>query len=774
MEEKWSIDKLDGSNWSTWKFQMKHLLLAKGLWGFVDGSVELAGSASGETAAQFRSKAQRAFSTIVLAIKSAQLYLVSSCENPKQAWDALKNHFERDTLANKLFLKKKYFRTEMIEGTSMEKHLKHMKDIASEEDQVVTLLGSLPRSYATLVTALEARVDDVKMDFVQQAFMHEESKQGPKNESVKNESALMGNRNKNFQESRTCFKCGTVGHIRRNCPQEKARYTKPVYKSRHGAKVGKTQNSDSESESSACVFTVSEGNAKLSDCHWLIDSGASSHMTKEKSVLVNYQQFGEPESVALGDGRVVQALGSGNVHMDMLFSGSKSKRGVLCNVLYVPKLTSNLFSVRAAVAKGNVVKFRGDKCWISDASGRLRGMGSLANKLYKLDCEDVSNGHATLASQESSDLWHQRLGHVHEQRLNSCIKNNIVKGICCENVDKLSFCEACLAGKMHRKPFLAREEIRSSHKLQLVHSDVCGPMQTESFGGARYFVTFTDDYSRCCAVYFMKQKLEVLEKFKEFEAAATNEAGRSIGILRTDNGGEYLSTEFQDYLKAKGIKHELTVPYSPQQNGVAERMNRTLVESARSMIAQARLPKMYWAEAISTAVYVRNRMPTTAIKGNTTPYERWYERKPNVSHFRVFGCMAFAHVPDSKRQKLDKKAERLRFVGYCRTSKGYRLFDEIKRKMVVRRDVEFNENDFGDKDEMMTTKSQDQTTEDVKDETVEFEEEKVGEEVSTEPRTSGRTRKAPVRLLDLNIYSNSHIFVIKYDHLMSKIYRDTT
>jgi hypothetical protein len=220
---------------------MKHLLLAKGLWGFVDGSEELAGSASGETAAQFRSKAQRAFSTIVLAIKSAQLYLVSSCGNPKQAWDALKNHFERDTLANKLFLKKKYFRTEMKEGTSMEKDLKYIKDIAdklaaigapiSEEDiQVVTLLGSLPRSYATLVTALEARVDDVKMDFVQQALLHEESKQGPKNESVKNESALMGNRKKNFQESRTCFKCGTVGHIRRNCPQEKARYTKPVHK----------------------------------------------------------------------------------------------------------------------------------------------------------------------------------------------------------------------------------------------------------------------------------------------------------------------------------------------------------------------------------------------------------------------------------------------------------------------------------------------------------------------------------------------------------------
>ena len=111
----------------------------------------------------------------------------------------------------------------------------------------------------------------------------------------------------------------------------------------------------------------------------------------------------------------------------------------------------------------------------------------------------------------------------------------------------------------------------------MVHSDVCGAMHTESIGGAKYFVTFTDDYTRCCAVYFMKHKSEVFEKFKEFEAVTTNDARETIGTLRTDNGGEYLSTEFQNYLKEKGIRHELTVPHSPQQNGVAERINRTLV-----------------------------------------------------------------------------------------------------------------------------------------------------------------------------------------------------
>jgi len=200
MEEKWSIEKLDRNNWNTWKFQMKHLLMAKGLWNLVDGSEVLASEA---TAALFQSRLHKAFSTIVLAMDSAQLYLVTSCEEPKQAWNALKNHFERETLANKLLLKKQYFRSEMKEGTSVDQHLRHMKDITdklaaigapiSEEDQVVTLLGSLPRSFATLVTAIEARMDGVSLDYVQQALIHEEMKQSELSSQLNvAESALVG------------------------------------------------------------------------------------------------------------------------------------------------------------------------------------------------------------------------------------------------------------------------------------------------------------------------------------------------------------------------------------------------------------------------------------------------------------------------------------------------------------------------------------------------------------------------------------------------------
>jgi hypothetical protein len=231
-------------------------------------------------------------------------------------------------------------------------------------------------------------------------------------------------------------------------------------------------------------------------------------------------------------------------------------------------------------------------------------------------------------------------------------------------------------------------EIKSTRRLELIHSDVAGPMKTESFGGAKYFVTFIDDYSRCVTVYPMKYKSEVLEKFKEWEAAVTNQAECKIKTLRTDNGvSEYTSTEFQDFLKEKGIRHETTVPHSPQQNGVAERMNRTLQEAALSMILHVGLSKAFWAEAVCNAAYVRNRVITTATA--VTPYERWYGKKPDVSNLRVFGCTAYAHVPDASRQKLDQKAVKMRFVGYSLTQKGYRLYDENRQRIFIRRDITF-------------------------------------------------------------------------------------
>lgn len=190
----------------------------------------------------------------------------------------------------------------------------------------------------------------------------------------------------------------------------------------------------------------------------------------------------------------------------------------------------------------------------------------------------------------------------------------------------------------------------------------------------------------------------------------------------------------------------MTIPHTPEQNGVSERMNRTLLESARAMISHAGLSNIYWAEAVSTAAYLRNRTTTSAFKEDTMPYETWYGRKPDISHLKVFGCVAYAHIPDSERGKLDKKAEKLRFVGYCKNSKGYRLFDEETQKVKKRRDVTSNESSFNFS--TTATKTVKQLMVDTKSE---IEDEPLTDEPSTaeseqqEPHHSERQKRPPNR-----------------------------
>ena len=173
----------------------------------------------------------------------------------------------------------------------------------------------------------------------------------------------------------------------------------------------------------------------------------------------------------------------------------------------------------------------------------------------------------------------------------------------------------------------------------------------------------------------------------------TNMTEKKMKILRSDNGGEYTSKEFSNYLKEKGIQHQLSIPRTPQQNGVAERMNRTIQETARSMMYNAGQDKKFWAEAVCTAIIIRIRSPTVAVD-NMTPYECFYGSKPDVSHFKVFECKAYMHVPKENRKKWDSKTKKCIFVGYSITSKGYRLYDPVSRKICVSRDVLFDEDEF--------------------------------------------------------------------------------
>ena len=219
-------------------------------------------------------------------------------------------------------------------------------------------------------------------------------------------------------------------------------------------------------------------------------------------------------------------------------------------------------------------------------------------------------------------------------------------------------------------------------------------MNKKSLSGAEYMLTFHDDKTRYVWVYVLKQKNEVFTRFLEWKSMVERLTGRKLKTLRTNNGGEYTSRKFETYLKTEGIRHELIVPKNPKQNGVAERVNRTLIESVHAMLADVKLPLTFWEETLSTAVYLRNRSPTTAVD-DSTPYEALTGVKPNVKHLRVFGCTTYAHVPNDEQSKLNSKARKSILMGYRTDTKGYRLYDPKRGKVFYSRDVQFNELECG-------------------------------------------------------------------------------
>ena len=215
-------------------------------------------------------------------------------------------------------------------------------------------------------------------------------------------------------------------------------------------------------------------------------------------------------------------------------------------------------------------------------------------------------------------------------------------------------------------------------------------MRTQAANGAKWFVTFIDDSSRWCEVYFLKTKAGVLDAFKAYKSYAETQLGKQIKSVQSDNGGEYCNQEFDKLLENAGIERRLTVPRTPQQNGVAERMNRTLVDMARCLMLQSGLTPMFWADAVAAACYIRNRCPSSSIN-DKTPYEKWRGELPDLSNLREFGVPVYVLNKDPTKDKSAERTIKGIFVGYPRETKGYRIWLPNERKQIVARDVKFPE-----------------------------------------------------------------------------------
>ena len=432
--------------------------------------------------------------------------------------------------------------------------------------------------------------------------------------------------------------------------------------------------------------------------HWIIDSGASRTMSCNRDWFYSFSTLACLIRVTLGDNSCINATGIGRIPVCMRANGQWNN-AVLQDVLFVPELNRNLLSVAHLTERGADIRFTGTECQLYTQLGHLTCSGQLRGKLYIMDMQTVVPETARIArvksfpeegndlppaaetalvarsssSKANVEIWHRRLGHLSTDTVVRMVKNGMVKGMeISGTATPTTPCEPCLKGKQTRAEIQKTTEMCADTVLGCVFSNVCGKLATRSHCGFEYFVTFTDDKSRKVFIAGLHQKSEVMRHLKAFIARAEVETGHCLKVLRSDGGGEYTGGELGKYLEEKGIKHEITTPETPQHNGIAERMNHTLLDKVRAMLLDAELPESYWYDALEYAALLHNMVPTHAL-GDMTPEEAWSGNKLDVSRLHVFGSRAFVHIPDMHRDKLAAKLLVCTFLGHAQNRKAYRL-----------------------------------------------------------------------------------------------------
>ncbi|KAK8936006.1 hypothetical protein KSP39_PZI013951 [Platanthera zijinensis] len=357
----------------------------------------------------------------------------------------------------------------------------------------------------------------------------------------------------------------------------------------------------------------------------------------------------------------------------------------ISNVLFVDGLKHNHISVSQLGDKGIDVIFESSSntCKLIDAkTSNVLLVAHRNHNVYTVNFDDFSSSNlkCLVTKNEELDLWHRRLGHSGSKLIIKLSRKKLVRGILSLSGSFNVMCGPCQKGKFVKNSFKSKTEISTSRPLELLHMDLFGPLSTCSLGGKRYTFVIIDDFSRYCWTIFLANKSDTFREFSTLCTRIQNEKELNIKCIRSDHGGEFENEDFSKLCETLGIKHEFSAPRTPQQNGVVERKNRTLQELARTMLAEFSLPRSFWAEAVNTASYVMNRVMLRPLL-KRTPYELYFDRKPSVSYFRVFGCPCYILNTKDHLGKFDEKSDLGIFLGYSSKSRAYRIYN--KRTLVV-------------------------------------------------------------------------------------------
>ncbi|KAH9705144.1 Integrase catalytic domain-containing protein [Citrus sinensis] len=602
---------------------------------------------SSSTGADKRIINNKAHSTIILHLSDEVLREVAKEKTASGLWTKLEELFLKKSLAKRLYMKRKLYTFSMKDGTALKDHLDEFNKLIldlenvnidlEDEDRALILLSSLPDSYEHFVDTLLYGRQTLTLKDVKNALESKDLNRRTDGNDLNPAESL----------------------VARAKPDKKF--------SKDKKNNNQKDKGDKKKKKRKCYFCHKEGHY-IKNCF-------------EKKRLEKLQKETNGKAAVASEDEGI------SYDADVLIAAKKMFDGIerdLKHVRYVPELKRNLISLGVIDQARCNIKAENGNLQIEE-NGLVIMKGIRRNGLYVLTGSTTKPAITASVSSDRTKLWHMRLTHMSEKGMKGLSKQGLLGN---DQITSLQFCEKCVFGKATRHRFNPGKK-ETKQTLDYVHSDLWGPSQVPSHGGARYFITFIDDYSRRVWVYVLKYKNEAFEKFKEWTALMENQTEKRLKRLRTDNGLEYCNKDFENFCKSKGIARHRTVRNTPQKNGLAERMNRTFIEKVRCMLLNANLSKHFWAEAVNTAIYLINRSPSSALDFKT-PQEVWSGKPQNLSNLRVFGCPAYAHISQGK---LEPRAVKGFFIGYPEGIKGYKIWcmNGKPSRTLISRDVVFDE-----------------------------------------------------------------------------------